>query len=215
MSRSNARAVLRASLWTVLAAVAVALVWLTVIRRNPPRPAPPVIASLPSFVLTNRDGREIGLPELTAGPWVADFIFTRCPGPCPMMTKRMSELGKKLPAGVHRVSFSVDPEFDTPEVLDAYARRFNAANDWLFLTGSREAIWDLSITGFKLGVAPAEGLASEQGPIVHSTRFVLVDAGAGIRGYYEALRPEELDRLVEDAEILLEEQRREREASNR
>ena len=169
-----------------------------------------MLSYLPGFLLTNRDGREIRLDQLTGSPWVADFIFTRCPGPCPLMTRKLAELGERLPPGVRRVTFTVDPEHDTPAVLQAYAERFHAPADWLFLSGEREAIWDLSVTGFKLGVAPAEGGGPpEQGPIIHSTRLVLVDGDGGIRGYYDPFDRDETDRLVAELRALLREEREE------
>lgn len=204
MNALLARSVIRGLLWGLLGAVLVLLGILALRSRGGRTEPPPVIASLPGFLLTDQHGREVRLEVFLGQPWVADFIFTRCPGPCPLMTRKMAELGPRLPAGVRPVSFTVDPEYDTPEVLAAYAERFGAGENWLFLTGPREAMWDLSVTGFKLAVAEAEdladgeGLAAEQGPIVHSTRFVLVDAAGGIRGYYDAFEPREIERLLRE-----------------
>ena len=197
---------MRKLLWILLFASLIAVVAATVItraRRALPVPSPRAYSYLPGFVLTNRDGREVTLVDLAGAPFVADFIFTSCPGPCPLMTARMAELGGRLPKGTRRVSITVDPSFDTPEVLDAYARRFGAGEDWLFLTGPREAIWELARDGFKLGVAEsAPGSPPEQGAFIHSTKFVLVDAEGGIRGYYDGLEPEELERLAVDAKAI-------------
>ncbi len=192
-------------LWTLLAVALGLVIGLSFVRRAGERVLPPTpLSYLPGFVLENRDGRELGLRDLVGAPWVADFIFTRCPGPCPRMTQVMAALGTRLPAGVRRVSFTVDPEFDTAEVLAAYAADFSAPPDWYFLTGSRQAIWELSIAGFKLGVAEGgEGAPAEQGPIVHSTRFVLVDGEGGVVGYYDGFEEQDQARLVADAKALL------------
>lgn len=198
MTAPLARAALRGLLWGLLGAVLVLLAILAARSRGTRADPPPVVASLPGFLLTDQDGHEVRLEDLLGRPWVADFIFTRCPGPCPLMTRRMAELGGRLPAGVRRVSFTVDPGYDTPEVLAAYAREHGAGEDWLFLTGPREAIWDLSVTGFKLGVGEAEGLIQAEGPILHSTRFVLVDAEGAIRGYYDAFEEQEVERLLRE-----------------
>ncbi len=208
MSSLDRRTVFRRSLWAILVALLVLAVGvgLQQSRSRPPRPAPQVISYLPGFLLTNADGREIRLDDLAVGPWVADFVFTRCPGPCPLMSQKMAELGKRLPAGVRRVSFTVDPEHDTPAVLRDYATRFGAGPDWLFLSGDRAAIWELSVSGFKLGVAPADdGGPPDQGPVIHSTRFVLVDAEGGVRGYYDPFDPAEMDRLVGEVAAVLRE----------
>jgi protein SCO1/2 len=197
------RPVLRGLLWGLLGTVLLLLGVLAVRSRAGRSAPPPVLAALPGFLLTDQQGREVRLDQLAGRPWIADFIFTRCPGPCPLMTRKMAELRPRLPAGVRRVSFTVDPDYDTSEILAAYAARFGAGADWLFLTGPRQAIWELSVTGFKLGLAEAEGLPEEQGPIVHSTRFVLVDGEGRIRGYYDAFEPPEIERLLRELRAVL------------
>lgn len=201
-SRGLSRAVLRGIFWGLPLGITamVALFALWALRR--PAPGPPVLAEVPPFTLTERSGRTVEAADLAGSPWVADFIFTRCAGPCPMMTQRLARLGDRLPPGVARVSFSVDPDYDTPEVLTAYAERFGAGGDWLFLTGERQAIWDLSVQGFKLTAGEASGTPNEHGPVLHSTRFVLVDGHGRIRGYYDAFEADELDRLVREAEAV-------------
>lgn len=170
----------------------------------PPGPPPPVISTLPDFVLTERGGALVTREELAGSPWVADFIFTRCKVYCPRLTARMKELAGRLPesAGVKLVSFSVDPEFDTPAVLTAYAERHGLSHhhDWLFLTGPRVAIWELVRTGFLLPVEEAP--ENPDMPILHSNRFVLVDAEGRMRGAYDAFEPDALDRLLADLETL-------------
>lgn len=170
----------------------------------PPGPPPPVISTLPDFVLTERSGALVTREELAGSPWIADFVFTRCKVYCPRLTARMKELAGRLPAaaGVKLVSFSVDPEFDTPAVLTAYADRHGLShrNDWLFLTGSRAAIWGLVRQGFLLPVE--ETPENPDMPILHSNRFVLVDGQGRMRGAYDAFEPEALDRLLADLAAL-------------
>lgn len=201
MSASLRRGLLWGLLVAALLAVAAAALWQQVRRPEPP----PVLGQVPEFSLTNRDGRTVTLRDLAGAPWVADFIFTRCPATCPMMTARMARLNRDLPADlpVRLVSFSVDPEHDTSEVLERYARSFQAPDRWLFLTGDREEILALSEKGFKLGVAmelPPGTVAPE--PILHSTRFVLVDGEGGIRGYYDGFDEESVERLERDLAAL-------------
>ncbi len=168
---------------------------------------PPVLAELPDFQLVNRDGRSVALADLAGRPWVAGFIFTRCALACPRLTAQMLRLGAARPGGapVRRVSITVDPEHDTPEVLAAYAAAHGIDDpEWLLLTGARERIYELARDGFKLAVddAPPPELASEQEPILHSTRLVLVDGRGRIRGYYDGFRGEELQRLAADLALL-------------
>jgi len=163
----------------------------------------PVYMPAPAFSLTNRDGGEIETADLRGQPWVADFIFTSCPGVCPVLTRRMKELSDDLPAEeVKLVSISVDPENDTPEVLEAYAQKNGAGPNWLFLTGEREHIAGVIKDGFKLAYDPTPGEEAAEA-IVHSNRFVLVDADGVVRGYYNAFDDEELAQLRRDIESLL------------
>ena len=160
---------------------------------------------VPAFQLTNQNGQAFGSGQLAGKIWIADFIYTTCPGPCPMISSRMSELQKPLEnSDVHLVSFSVDPEKDTPAVLRDYAAKLQAQPDrWDFLTGSKSAIYKLSHDGFKLAVSDG---SVEQGLPIHSTRMVLVDRRGQIRGYYDAVEADAITNLVADTNHLLREQ---------
>ena len=161
--------------------------------------------TVPAFQLVNQNGQPFGSAQLTGKIWIADFIYTTCPGPCPMISSRMSELQKPLEkTDVHLVSFSVDPEKDTPKVLHGYADKLQAdPARWDFLTGPKSAIYKLSHDGFKLAVSDGSG---EQGIPVHSTRMVLVDRHGDIRGYYGATEADAITKLLADTNHLLREQ---------
>src|SRR5881628_2799713 len=161
--------------------------------------------TVPAFQLVNQNGQPFGSAQLAGKIWVADFIYTTCPGPCPMISSRMSELQKPLEkTDVHLVSFSVDPEKDTSQVLRGYADKLQAdPARWDFLTGPKSAIDKLSHDGFKLAVSDG---SSEQGIPVHSTRMVLVDRRGQIRGYYDATEAEAVTKLLADTNHLLREQ---------
>jgi protein SCO1/2 len=156
---------------------------------------------VPDFSLTDQSGKTVTRADLAGKVWVADFIFTNCGGTCPMMTGRMRKLQDALPQEVRLVSFTVDPSRDTPQVLSNYAKQHGAGDRWLFLTGEKSALYDLSIQGFKLALDDANGTEAE--PITHSTRIVLVDRQGQIRGYYSGLEEEALQRLSEDVKKLL------------
>src|SRR5256885_16679163 len=101
--------------------------------------------TVPEFVLVNQDGQNFGSAQLRGKIWIADFIYTMCPGPCPMISSRMSELQKPLEkTDVHLVSFSVDPAKDTPQGLRGYAENLPAEpGRWDFLTGPQPTIYHL------------------------------------------------------------------------
>jgi protein SCO1 len=157
---------------------------------------------LPDFSLTDQTDQNVTLADLKGRIWVADFIFTSCGGTCPMMTDKMRKLQDGLPAEIRMVSFTVDPARDTPKALAAYAAEHGATRDrWLFLTGGKQALYDLCLNGFKLPLDDSGGSPAE--PIGHSTRFVLVDKQGVIRGYYSGTERDELQRLASDARKLL------------
>jgi len=197
----------RRLLWGLLAAVMLAITVTAIMaprwHRQDAAPNPEELGQVPEFAFVNRDGRTVSGHDLLGAPWVGDFIFTRCALSCPRMTSRMKQLGDLWPQGVDiaRVSFSVDPDYDTPEVLQSYAESWEIDDpSWFFLTGDREQMRSMIMDGFKLAVEmdPAPGTYSPDEPILHSTRFVLVDARGQIRGYYDVAQGGELERLVRD-----------------
>lgn len=184
--------------WARRLGVALVVVALTGCGREPL----PVLGTIPDFTLTERAGTPVTARDLAGHIWVADFIFTRCPDVCPVLSARMSSLRKALAAtnaGVTTVSISVDPNHDTPEVLASYAAKFGADPDWLFLTGHRDAVSALLRDGFK--VAFADG-GPPTAPITHSDRFVLVDPELRVRGYYHGTDDADVQKLVDDLAAL-------------
>ena len=158
----------------------------------------PSFNRVPDFTLTSQSGEEFRSADYLAGKvWIADFIYTTCTGPCPRMSARMSRLQEDLAdlPGLKFVSFTVDPENDTPEVLAEYAERYRAEpGRWYFLTGPMEELHELNRNAFMLG--------DVQGNLDHSTRFVLVDASGLVRGYYISADNDVMERLVADARSL-------------
>lgn len=140
------------------------------------------------FSLTDRNGQTVTLADLKGKVWLADLIYTTCPGPCPMLSGHFSELQTMLgnDPDVRLVSISSDPENDTPEVLQAYAKHYGAGEHWLFLTGPKAVVQDLANKGLKLGMAE-DAAAKER--IIHSTKFALIDRQATVRGVYDGTTP--------------------------
>lgn len=149
--------------------------------------------------------RELTAGELKGGPWVAGFVFTRCGGPCPLLSANMARLQLRLPKAVRLVSFTVDPDFDTTEVLARYAERHGAeAGRWYFARLEPRPLFELVNAGFKLPVY-IDPKAEPASRSIHSTKLVLVDAEGRVRGYYDGLAPAGLDELVRDAVRVLKE----------
>lgn len=164
-----------------------------------------VYGAVPDFDLIERSTQTVRLADLRGTVWIADFIYTTCQDTCPLQSAELAKLQEKWhdKPQLKFVSFSVDPEQDTPAVLSQYAARFNADEGrWLFLTGEKEQLTRLVREGFRLSAAPAPDFATS-GAILHSPRFVLVDRQARIRGYYDSRDNEALERLKLDAITLL------------
>ncbi|HYC57829.1 MAG TPA: SCO family protein [Candidatus Binatia bacterium] len=183
-----------------------------------PRPSLPVIAKVPQFALTDQSGSPISNGNLAGRPWVASFIYTTCPGPCPIVVQKLRDLRREIPpADLAIVSFSVDPQTDTPEVLSQYAARhgIDRAGAWFLVTGPHDRMLDLIRKGFLSSVGSAaelvgpeaaadelEAVLEREGAVVHSIRLILVDAEGAIRGVYASDDAEQLDRLRKDVRTL-------------
>ena len=149
-----------------------------------------VLGQVTDFTLTNQNNQATTLADLTNHVWVADIIFTRCPGPCPRMTGQMRSVQDQLPAnGTARiVSLTTDPEFDTSTVLKKYGEHYGADfSRWMFLTGTKKEIANLASDSLKLTAVPVkpEDRKQDSDLFIHTTIFVLVDKHARLRGVFE------------------------------
>lgn len=176
--------------------------------RDPTAPKlPAVLFTAPQFELTDQFGESFGSADLRGHVWVVNFIFTRCAATCPRQTEKLSELqqlASRYPDWdrVRLLSITVDPRHDTPERLHKYAERHLADHaHWKFLTGDRRELWRISKEGFKLPVE--DSAENSESPITHSARFILVDSGGQVRGYYDSLSDEEFAQLHFDLRAVL------------
>ena len=152
----------------------------------------PVIGNVVGFTLTNQDGKVTTLADLTNRVWVADIIFTRCTGPCPIITGHMKSLEDALPntSGARLVTLTTDPDYDTPPVMKKYGERFGADfNRWTFLTGSKSEIAALAGGSLKMSAVPVkpEDQKNASDLFIHTTIFVAVDKHARLRGFFETI----------------------------
>jgi protein SCO1/2 len=190
------------SLWFVWGLLGVFLLLLgvmaiqsTSLRSRAQHPALPVYGQVPEFTLTNQLGQTITLADLRGRVWIADIIFTRCAGPCPQMTQRLSEVQAALPAyqSIKLVTLTTDPAYDTPQVLRKYAERFGAQPErWSFLTGTKREIAGLAIQGLKLTAIEKKPEERETAAdlFIHTTIAVIVDKQGRMRGTFQTLEPE-------------------------
>jgi len=162
--------------------------------------------AVPEFSLVERSGNRVTLADVRGKIWIANFIYTTCNDTCPMQSAAMAKLQEQWASSrsLKLVSFSVDPERDTPAVLSRYAERFKADKDrWLFVTGDKEQIAHLVQGGFRLSAAALTDGKSTETVIIHSPRFVLIDRKNEIRGYYDSRDSTALERLNKDVATLI------------
>ena len=149
----------------------------------------------PRFKLTEQSGKELNSEDLKGRPWLAGFIFTRCQGQCPIISEEMSQIAKEFKK-LRMMSFSVDPDYDSPRVLSKYAERFDAdPAQWSFVTGPRDVLNHVT-TGFHMNTI--------DDPMFHSASVVLVDGQGRVRGYYDANDAEKVEKLKRDIKIISE-----------
>jgi protein SCO1/2 len=174
--------------------LAIAVVFVLPIGRALARsiPQPPALKlQLPDFQLVDQRGQPYGSSDLKGRIWVADFVFTSCPTVCPKLSKRMAQIqhrARNLGDAFHLVTFTVDPENDTPERLAAYASSYHASPArWTFLTGPLRDLEPTVVKGFKMAMGKDE-LPAGSGlfAIFHGEKLVLVDPEGFIRGFYDA-----------------------------
>ena len=168
-----------------------------------PRQTLPELYTVPDVNLETHEGDAISLGSFVGKVVIYDFIFTRCAGTCPLMSRRMRGIAEHLSSDpdLRFVSISVDPTHDTPEVLRRYKQRYSEDPRWFLLTGDRNVIVDLSVRGFKLAAGDAKEDVVE--PLLHSSKFVLVDRTGMIRGYYDTFLEGDVEKLERDARQLL------------
>lgn len=156
------------------------------------------------FNFIDQEGRPLGLDDLRGSVWLADFIFTHCYTVCPPMTMNMALLQQKLKengADVKIVSFTVDPERDTPEVLKNYGMNYHADfSNWYFLTGyTQEEIQTFSVESFKSIVQNEKG--TDQ--VIHGTSFFLVDPAGTVVKRYDGAADPPFEQIISDVKALL------------
>lgn len=170
---------------------------------------PDQFGPMPAFDLIDQDAKAVSPDTFKGKAIIGCFIFTRCNGPCPVISLQMANLQKRLADHpqrdrIHQVSFSVDPTHDTPAVLTEYARQFDAdTTRWSFLTGDRAGMWKLVTEGFRLALQDTpDDVVS---PIAHSTKLVLIDPAGHLRGYYDALDADSRELMLKHLDYILKE----------
>ncbi len=197
----------RPGFWAGLTVLALGLAAVSFAALKPRSEPLPRLGALPDFTFTRESGAPWGMSQLRGRPFVANFIFTRCPTICPAFTRRMARIQAETQAygpGLQLVSFSVDPTYDTPARLSEYAQRHGASPErWSFLTGDYAQLKNTVVDSFKIAMGRETLDEADVMGIFHGNHFVLVDATGEIRGYYDSADDEAFARLLRDLPQLL------------
>ncbi len=157
------------------------------------------------FNLTDQRGISITRDSIKGKIFVTDFFFTTCKTICPLMTNQMQRLYQQYEndPSICFVSYTVDPETDTPQILADYAQQKKAsAGKWYFLTGDKKQIYDLARNAYFVSATQGDGGEDD---FVHTQNFALIDKTMHIRGYYDGTDSLEINKLMKDIEVLREE----------
>ncbi len=158
---------------------------------------------IPEFSFVNQDGQPVGSKEMEGKITIVDFFFTSCPSICPVMStemERVQDMFRDNPK-VQIMSISIDPEYDTPQILKDYSIEHGAVSGkWHFLSGPKLETYQLARCGFVLPTIDGNGIADD---FVHSDKFILIDELGRIRGYYSGTNREDVDLLMLETKVLL------------
>ena len=161
------------------------------------------------FKLQSNTGDSIGIPTDSNQITIVNFFFTRCKSFCPAMNAAMARVVAEFPDNrmLKFYSISVDPKYDTPNVLNQYAQTLKAdPKRWSFLTGDKEFIFELARRDFLVDALLAPENKKED--IVHSPMLILIDPDRKIRGFYDSTRKEQVDKLIDEIKVLITEELR-------
>jgi protein SCO1/2 len=162
-----------------------------------------VYGAIPDFSFTKENGASFTKRDMLGHVSIANFIFTRCPTICPVFTMKMQRVAEQTSAKIQLVSFSVDPEYDTPERLAAYAAKHQIdTKRWHFLTGDHKAVKDTVEGALKISMERMGEDENGVPDIVHGSHFVLFDGEGQIRGYYNSDDAKRIATMIQDAESL-------------
>ncbi len=158
---------------------------------------------IPDFNFITQEGNYLKGRDLKGSVYIANFFFSRCPGICKDMSQQLTRVQAQFQEddSVKIISFTVDPEFDHPDVLKKYASIYRAIpGKWYFLTGNKDSLYALAKTGFFISALEDKNSPEE---FIHSEKLILVDKEGRIRGYYDGTSKKEVDKLITETAILL------------
>jgi protein SCO1/2 len=162
-------------------------------------------ATVPNFSFLNQDSQLVTQETVKGKLYIADFFFVTCPTICPIMKKQMIRVFEKYKGDPNLLllSHTIDPAHDTIALLKDYSTRLGSdGKQWMFLTGQREAIYEMAEKGYYATAMPD---STEPGGYIHSGGFILVDSERRVRGIYNGTDEDDVNHLMEDIDLLKKE----------
>lgn len=162
-----------------------------------------VYHTIDKILLEDKNGQRFDYSKMDGKPYVADFFFTSCPAMCPTMTTQMKRIQSKVGNKINLLSISIDYKRDTPDRLEQYiAKSHIDTTNWFFLRGTKEQLSEIGEYGFFTAFGEDD---AAPGGYYHSSYFYLVDTQKRIRGIYDGMVEEDVNKLINDIETLLNE----------
>lgn len=155
----------------------------------------PFIKDVGTFSGVTSTNKNFSNNDLKGIPSIVYFMFTTCKGPCPIINKQTETLLKEITKQVRFVAITVDPETDTEEKLLEFSKTFSYKDSsWIFVRTHPDSLRSVAVKNFMVG--------DMESPMVHSTRYILVDKNSKIRGYYDGLDSKAIEKLKQDVQQL-------------
>ncbi len=161
------------------------------------------ITPVPAFSFTNEQGKIIDQNIVKNKIWVADFFFTRCGSICPKMSNNLQQVQQAFASNdnVKIISFTCDPEHDSPAQLNSYSKMYKANPDqWQFATGDKQSLYRFARKGLYIAATDGDGGPDD---FIHSQNLVLIDRKGFIRGYYDGTDLQSVKQLITDIKKIL------------
>lgn len=162
-----------------------------------------------AFTFVNQDGKTITDKDVAGKIRVAEYFFTTCKTICPKLNENLNKVYEAYKGNddVMLLSHTVDPEHDSIPALKEYSRRFDAdSKQWEFMTGKKQDLYNMARYEYLISAQDDTSGVPISSDFIHDNHYALVDRDGRIRGFYDGLKQEDVDKLIADIGILLKEQ---------
>jgi protein SCO1 len=161
-----------------------------------------------TFSFVDQEGKVITNADVQGKVYVVEYFFTTCKGICPKLNENLAKVYQAYRGNkdIRFLSHTVDPKHDTVQALKAYSQRFEAdPNQWYFLTGDKQKLYNMARYSYLISAQDDTAGVSIDKDFIHDNHYVLVDRDGRVRGFYDGLKTDEVNKLIGDINTLLRE----------